>query len=115
MRIGSHHLSSWRIMSTMWIILALVLTSCAGYQLIEDKDYAIVQKVKSGEYDLVKRDELAQLKHDAEIGKSVGRYQTFSRGYRTWRMDTATGQNCLLLTTDAEWKKLEIAAQACQN
>jgi hypothetical protein len=42
--------------------------------------------------------------------KTVGRYQQYANGGRTWRLDTATGQTCLLLAPDADWKKPEVSA-----
>lgn len=66
-------------------------------------------------YELISKTELARLRRDADLGKSVGRYQQYHQGWRTWRLDTATGSTCLLLTTDGEWKKPEIAAQGCRT
>jgi hypothetical protein len=31
----------------------------------------------------------------------------------TWRLDTTTGEDCILLTSEADWKKPETAAQGC--
>lgn len=45
-----------------------------------------------------------QLKRDAELGKSVGRYQIHREGVRTWRLDTATGHLCLMLTSTYDWE-----------
>lgn len=72
-----------------------------------------IKKIRSGQYELVKSDELAQLRKDAEMGRSVGRYQVHRFGFRAWRLDTATGTSCLLLTTEADWKKPESQIQAC--
>lgn len=68
-----------------------------------------------GDYEVISKTELARLRRDADLGKSVGRYQQYHQGGRTWRLDTATCSTCLLLTTDAEWKKPEIAAQSCRT
>jgi uncharacterized coiled-coil protein SlyX len=42
------------------------------------------------------------------------RYEVVKEGLRTWRLDTATGKTCLLLATDADWNKPDVAAQNCQ-
>jgi hypothetical protein len=89
------------------------LVGCAGYQIAEDTDMEIAQKVKSGAYELVKKDDLAQLKHDAVLGKAVGRYQIYKNGFRTWCQDSSTGNTCILLTTEADWKTPESMASAC--
>ena len=44
---------------------------------------------------------------------AAGRYQIHTHGERTWRLNTATGYNCLLLTTEADWKKPDTKAQGC--
>ena len=41
------------------------------------------------------------------------RYQTFRVGLRTWRLDTVTGDSCLLLTTDTDWKTPGTKGQGC--
>ena len=91
--------------------VALILGGC---EIVDDSDYETVQKIKSGQYSLIKNDELSLLKSQAELGKGVGRYQIHREGFRTWRLDTSTGKICLLLTAEADWKKPEIALQSCQ-
>ncbi|HEV2348590.1 MAG TPA: hypothetical protein VG028_01965 [Terriglobia bacterium] len=75
-----------------------------------DAEIQALQKIRSGQYELIKKDELSQLRKDAEIGKSVGRFQVHQFGAQTWRLDTSTGTSCLLLATKAQWNKPEIAA-----
>ena len=95
------------------LITLAVLPLMCGCEVVDDDDYAIVQKIKTGQYTLIKNDELSVLKQQAELGKGVGRYQIHREGWRTWRLDTATGQICLLLTSDSDWKKPEVAMQGC--
>lgn len=59
----------------------------------------MVTGVGCADYELVRKDELAKLREEAALGKSVGRYQQFSRSARTFRLDPATGETCILLTT----------------
>ena len=80
---------------------------------MDDSDYEMVQKIKSGQYTVIKNDEPTTLKSQAELGKGVGRYQIHREGFRTWRLDTSTGKICLLLASDADWKKPDIAIQGC--
>jgi hypothetical protein len=69
-------------------------------------DYTIADKAKmdacAGGVVLTKAD-YEKLKQEAELGKSVGRYQVHREASRTWRLDTATGKLCLMLTTDYDW------------
>ena len=81
--------------------------------IVSDSEYANVKKLESGQYTLIANQELTELKHEAELGKSVGRYQIHAEGFRTWRLDTSTGQICLLLTSEEDWKAPKIAAQGC--
>lgn len=95
-------------------ILAAFQLGCAGLEIATSQaEVDAVQKIRIGQYELIKYDELAQLRKDAEIGKSVGRYQMHQIGFRTWRLDTATGTSCLLLTSEADWKKPETAIEGC--
>lgn len=85
-------------------LLALTLClltgyGCKGYGLVNPHEQEALSKIRSGEYELVRKDELAKLREEAALGKSVGRYQQFSRSARTFRLDPATGETCILLTT----------------
>jgi hypothetical protein len=62
---------------------------------------------------IVPKDELKTLREQAELGRHVNRYQMRNEGYRTWRFDTASGKVCLLLTSDWDWKKPDVASQNC--
>lgn len=101
----------------MRIVPILTALGCfllmSGCEVVDDSDYAIVQKLKTGQYTIIKNDELSVLRQQAELGKGVGRYQIHREGFRTWRLDTATGQICLLLTAEADWKKPEVESQGC--
>jgi hypothetical protein len=104
-----------QIMIVVFILAAFQL-GCSGLDVTRSQaEVEALQKIRSGQYELIRSDELAQLRKDAEIGRSVGRYQMHQMGFRAWRLDTATGTSCLLLTTDADWKKPEIQAQACPS
>jgi hypothetical protein len=42
-----------------------------------------------------------------------GRYQLYRQGNITWRVNTVTGQNCILFATDEEWKKPRVYRAGC--
>jgi hypothetical protein len=52
---------------------------------------------------VISKAEYEQLKVAALQSKQVGRYQLDREGMRTWRLDTVTGNSCLLLTADRDW------------
>jgi hypothetical protein len=95
-------------------ILAIFQVGCSDLDYTKSQaEFDALQKIRSGQYELIKSAELAQLRKDAEIGKNVGRYQVHQSGFRTWRLDTATGLSCLLLTSSEDWKRPESKVSAC--
>jgi hypothetical protein len=40
-------------------------------------------------------------------------YELRSEGFRTFRFDPATGETCIQLTSEADWKRKETQAQSC--
>jgi hypothetical protein len=74
-------------------IAAFFLYGCDDLQLA-DKSKEIV----------ISKSEYEQLRAAAAETKQVGRYQLHNEGLRTWRLDTATGRSCLLLSSDTDWK-----------
>lgn len=85
-------------MKKILLILPLVLTlsllaSCDDFEVADKSKDVVISKV---EYD--------RLEADAALGRQVGRFQIHRDGFRTWRLDTATGRSCLILTTDTDWK-----------
>ena len=95
------------------IALAMVLGCDSSPELLNKSEEDTLNKIRSGKYTLINNQDLATLKHDADIGKNLGRYQIHNEGFRTWRLDTATGQICLLLASEYDWKKPETEMQSC--
>jgi hypothetical protein len=46
---------------------------------------------------------------------SPGRFQVYRQGHLTWRIDTATGDTCVLLATHAEWRKPQVYQNGCNS
>jgi hypothetical protein len=42
-----------------------------------------------------------------------GKYQLYRQGDITWRLDTETGEACILLATDAQWSKTRVFRHGC--
>jgi hypothetical protein len=105
-----------RLLIVMLLATVVILSGCAnpGVSLtLTDSESKAIENIRTGQYTLISNKDLAELKDEAELGKSVGRYRLDKEGWRTWRLDTATGQMCLLLASDNDWKKATLAAQAC--
>src|ERR1700758_924664 len=86
------------LISSVVVIGTIIATGC--------DDYTIADKAKTDACAagvVLTKANYDQLKRDAELGKSVGRYQIHREGSRTWRLDTATGKICLMLTSTYGW------------
>jgi hypothetical protein len=46
---------------------------------------------------------------------SPGRFQVFRQGNLTWRIDTVSGEACVLLATHAEWRKPQVYQNGCNK
>jgi len=90
--------------------VSFALIGC-GYEVVETKE---LEKLKTAEAEVSSlKEENSQLRQQVATLKSIGRYQIHQSGFRTWRLDTATGLDCLLLTSKEDWKKLDIELQQC--
>lgn len=69
------------------------------------------EKIKNTEL----QKELDVARREVEEAKSAkpDRYKIVKEGFRTWRLDSATGSLCLLLSSDEDWKDPKMAAQGC--
>lgn len=77
------------------VVLVCFMSGCDDFQLADKSKEIVISKT---EYDQLKAAVAASQ------AKQVGRYQLHKEGFRTWRLDTATGKSCLLLTSEADWK-----------
>jgi len=91
----------------------IFLVACDNLDIVDKSQSKVITKEQAKEYVLVNRADLEQLKLDASAGRSVGRFREYRQGFRTWRLDTSTGNNCILLTTEWDWKKPDTSAQGC--
>lgn len=44
-----------------------------------------------------------------------GKYQLYRQGDITWRLDTETGETCILFATDAEWSLTRVFRNGCAS
>src|SRR6266436_6286048 len=82
--------------------LTLVLGIAISFTLCGCGDFTVADKSKEV---VLSRAEYEQLKALAKQPNQVGRYQIHREGNRTWRLDTATGRLCLMLTVEADWNE----------
>jgi hypothetical protein len=50
---------------------------------------------------------------NGKVFAGTGRYQLYRQGNLTWRLDTDTGQTCIIFATDEEWKQPRVMKAAC--
>jgi hypothetical protein len=97
-------------------ILSLALCACSS-ETIGYVDKAKFDNSQKEIADLKKQ--LAEMQDKlAASQKSVAdyqahKYQMFQSGFRTWRLDTATGDSCIALTTEGDWKLKKTKEQSC--
>lgn len=98
-----------------WIALAVLLAAagCGSAEIVTGAELEELKKIRFGALVCSDAVEFAKLKQDAETGRNVGRYSQYRNGARVWRLDSATGHTCLLLASEADWKKPDVANQGC--
>ena len=50
---------------------------------------------------------------NGEVFAGAGKFQLYRQGNITWRLNTDTGQSCILFATDEEWKKPKVLRAGC--
>lgn len=93
-------------------LAAFALSGCGDLDVVDKSKYDVVDK---SQYVAISKSEYEQLRAAALEAKQVGRYQIHREGFRTWRLDTATGKSCLLLTVDADWKGAAKDQTSCET
>ena len=86
-------------MKGLWIAssVCVFLSGCTGY-------------VDKSRFDDLSSELLSTKQQLSEAQKQIAdlqshRYQVFNRGPHTWRLDTISGDTCLLLAPQADWSK----------
>ena len=44
-----------------------------------------------------------------------GHYQLYRQGNLTWRLNTDTGESCVVFATEEEWRKPQVFRSGCKN
>jgi hypothetical protein len=91
-------------------IIGLVVLCAIGYGAYTFFD-------KKSEADQKQQQEIQELKAkiaDLENKKPEHHYELRNEGLRTFRFDPATGESCIQLTTEADWKRPDTMRQGCQ-
>ncbi len=69
------------------------------------------ERISSLEADVKQlKSEVAELKQKPKVEHH---YELRNEGLRTWRFDGATGETCIQLTSEADWKRKETKEQSC--
>jgi hypothetical protein len=71
------------------------------------------QRISSLEADVKQlKDKVAELERK-QTATTEHHYELRNEGFRTFRFDPATGDTCIQLTSDADWKRKETKSQSC--
>ena len=96
-------------------VIGLIILCAIGYGIYAsfDKKPSPATKEQTQQQQAL---EIQQLKtKNAELEKKPeNHYELRNVGYRTWRFDPATGDRCIQLTTEADWKRAETIRQSCE-
>lgn len=98
----------------------LVLAMCVSLEGCEDVGFVPKDKYDVSHVQLKKTQEELQ-KTEEELKKAqqqlqesqAHKYQIYTQGWRTWRLDSVTGKTCILLTSPQDWKKPETTQAGC--
>jgi hypothetical protein len=98
----------------------VAMTGCLLFCLTGCNAYIEKSKYEESQRELQKtRAELEETKKQLqEAQKQINdlpahKFSTYRDGPRTWRFDSATGQTCILLAPEWDWKNKETKSQSC--
>ncbi len=74
---------------------------------------AVREKLEDTTKQLTEAKESLKKSQDQLSDLQAHRYQTFTNGERTWRLDSVKGSSCILLTSDQDWKNGKTKTQSC--
>ncbi len=86
--------------------VCILMTGCADTRKQDGKISSLETEVKQirAELEQVKQQQEAAPKHH---------YELRTQGVRTFRFDPATGETCIQLTSNDDWKRKETKRQSC--
>jgi hypothetical protein len=88
------------------------LTGCSKYIEKSRYDESERQLEKTrGELEDTKRQLDGAQKQISDL--SAHKFSTYSAGGRTWRFDSQTGETCILLASESDWKNKKTKGQSC--
>ena len=96
-------------MRLVCLIVAFVMNVSCDKYVERDKYDAAMQQLAEARQQLEK----TELKLTTCEQQPKHHYELRNEGLRTWRFDSSTGETCVQLTSDADWKKPDIKRQSC--
>jgi cytoskeletal protein RodZ len=58
-------------------------------------------------------DSIPRIPPNGMVFAGTGKYQLYRQGDITWRLNTDTGQSCILFATDREWRNPRVFQHGC--
>ena len=102
-------LKAWAGLLVVILLVVFVITGIGDWNKTSASASTNTDKVT------ITKSEYEHLKTEAATAKQVGRYQLTHEGVRTWRLDTATGESCLMLTVPYDWEHKAQFEKACPS
>lgn len=94
--------------------LSLSLEGCEDAGFVQkDKYDALQTQMKKTQEELQQAREELKKAQQQLLESQAHKYQIYTQGWRTWRLDSVTGKTCILLTSPQDWEKPETTQEGC--
>ena len=71
----------------------------------QSQNDAQIRRVRRRRMEVAAGDTISPNPPNGMVFAGKGKYQLYRQGNLTWRLNTETGQTCIIFATDEEWKK----------
>lgn len=94
-------------------LFLLPLSGCGSY--VEKSQYDESQRqLQEAQTQLAEAKRQLQQAREQVKEASNPKFSTYKSSFRTWRFNAVTGETCILLTTDDDWKRKKTKAASCE-
>ena len=95
------------LMGLLSAVVVLLSSACSREPaLLTPEEHNHLKNLREGSHVMAPKDAVI-------AAASIGRFQRFENGERTWLLDTSTGTICILLTSVTDWAKDSTKDSAC--
>lgn len=104
-----HFTRKRRLLGALTVFSCVLFSAC-----VQKTEYdALQRKLDSTAQELAEAKDSLKKSQDQLADLQAHRYQTFTTGGRTWRLDSAKGTSCVLLASEQDWRNAKTKEQSC--